>query len=136
MGLPLVVHSRDAVPDTAAILKESLPKDHKVHLHYWSGNWQVTEDLLDHFPNLYVGFGMMIEYSGLEDLQEVVRRIPLSRVLLESDGPYIPPLWYRHEDAAPAHMPYVAKLVATMRQETLEATLRQVRRNTKELYGI
>eukprot|EP01112_Ceratiomyxa_fruticulosa_P020992 TRINITY_DN7297_c0_g1_i1.p1 TRINITY_DN7297_c0_g1~~TRINITY_DN7297_c0_g1_i1.p1 ORF type:complete len:306 (-),score=44.19 TRINITY_DN7297_c0_g1_i1:124-1041(-) len=89
----LVVHSRDAEQDVIDVLKANLPTTHAVHLHSFNESSKYATTLMDHFPNLFFGISGMISFWGNYDLQDTVRDvIPLSRIILETDGPHLLPM--------------------------------------------
>eukprot|EP01126_Amoeba_proteus_P016755 TRINITY_DN1785_c0_g3_i2.p1 TRINITY_DN1785_c0_g3~~TRINITY_DN1785_c0_g3_i2.p1 ORF type:complete len:298 (+),score=57.33 TRINITY_DN1785_c0_g3_i2:114-896(+) len=95
---PIVIHSREADEDLLAILGEYIPKNWKIHLHCWTGkNWKIAQHLLNEFPNLFFGFTGVITFPNCNYLREIVRQIPLNRILLETDGPYMAPEGFRQD---------------------------------------
>ncbi|KAI5116506.1 hypothetical protein M0805_004669 [Coniferiporia weirii] len=112
LGKPLTIHTREAEEDTERILKEVVPKDHKIHIHCFTDSPDFAKRLLDHFPNLYIGITGVITYSTNLNTSAVIRHLstpsgppgapesdessdppesrPL-RILLETDAPYMVP---------------------------------------------
>ncbi|KAF8621449.1 hypothetical protein AX15_007802 [Amanita polypyramis BW_CC] len=113
LGKTLTIHTREADDDTERILKEYVPKDHKIHIHCFTDSPEFAQRLLDHFPNLYIGITGVISYPTNKDTSTVVRHLverassssstnidglsSLSpsetglRILLETDAPYMVP---------------------------------------------
>uniref|UniRef100_A0A3B3ZZU2 Uncharacterized protein n=1 Tax=Periophthalmus magnuspinnatus TaxID=409849 RepID=A0A3B3ZZU2_9GOBI len=91
MNKPLVIHCRDADDDLLQILKKCVPRDYKIHRHCLTSDYPVIEPFLEEFPNLYVGFTSLITYSSATDARNSVRKIPLERIILETDAPYFLP---------------------------------------------
>ncbi|KAH7947565.1 hypothetical protein HPB52_013371 [Rhipicephalus sanguineus] len=89
--LPLVIHSRDASMDTLRILKEEMPVDWRIHRHCFTGEWTEAQQWLDAFPNLCIGLTPLLGFRNAGPLAEVGRKIPLDRLLLETDAPYFLP---------------------------------------------
>jgi TatD DNase family protein len=135
-GKPLIVHTREAEADTLAILRTEVPRDWRVHVHCFTSSQGMAEALLADFPNLCLGFTGIVTFKNAYDLQQVVRATPLSRLLLETDGPYLAPVPFRGKPAHPGHIPHIAAKIAELKGETLEAVYGAARENTKRTYGI
>lgn len=133
---PLVVHSREADQDTLDILQQHLPKDHKVHLHCCTSSANMIAPLLAAFPNLYVGFTGCITFGTADENRKTVASVPINRLLLETDGPYMAPVPFRGQIAHPGMIPFVAEVMAKVHNVDLVTLLRQVRENTRFIYGI
>ncbi|KAJ7916749.1 hydrolase [Mycena leptocephala] len=103
LNKPLTIHTREADEDTERILKEEVPKDHKIHIHCFTDSPAFAQRLLDWFPNLYIGITGVITYSSNTDTSTTVRNMfppsasasasspPHLRILLETDAPYMVP---------------------------------------------
>ncbi len=133
---PVVVHSRDAEPDTIEIMTKTLPKEWRIHLHCFTGSKEMVHKLIDHFPNLCVGFTGCITFDSAAAQRETVKSIPLERLLLETDGPYMAPLPFRGAVCHPGHLPLTAQVMADVKGVTLQQLLAQVRKNVNRVYGI
>ncbi|XP_064487368.1 uncharacterized protein LOC135399566 [Ornithodoros turicata] len=136
--LPIVIHCRDAMPDTLNILREVIPRNHPVHRHCFTGSWAEAEMWLDAFPMLFLGLTPLVSYAYNDDLREAARRIPLERVLLETDAPYFLP---RSEignvpHSHPGMAIHVATALAFLKNVPLETVLKAVRENAHRMYGI
>ncbi|KAJ6551204.1 hypothetical protein B0H19DRAFT_1236445 [Mycena capillaripes] len=99
LNKPLTIHSREADDDTERILKDLVPKDHRIHIHCFTNAPAFAQRLLDHFPNLYIGITGVITYSSNRDTSTTVRSMfgpaastpPRLRIVLETDAPYMVP---------------------------------------------
>ncbi|KAJ7767975.1 hypothetical protein DFH07DRAFT_808300 [Mycena maculata] len=99
LNKPLTIHSREADEDTERILKEEVPKDHKIHIHCFTNAPAFAQRLLDHFPNLFIGITGVITFSSNTDTSTTVRNMfgpsasepPRLRIVLETDAPYMVP---------------------------------------------
>lgn len=116
--LPLVIHVREAHPEMIAFLK-TLPNLKGV-VHCYTGNWEYAQKYLD--LGLYLGFTGVVTFPARktnpqpqEELLEVVRKVPLDRVLIETDAPYLAPQAYRGKRCEPWMVVEVAKKIAEMR---------------------
>ena len=116
-GLPLVVHTRSASEDTLALLRESarsggLPEATGV-FHCFTETLEVARAALD--LGFYISFSGILTFKSAEDLRQVARQVPLDRLLIETDSPYLAPAPYRGKTNTPALVPWVARQVAELR---------------------
>ena len=138
-GLSLCLHIRQAHKDGLLVLEESkLPADYRIHLHCFNSNWAECQEWVTKYPNLKVGFTPMITNSENKHLHEVIRNIPLNRILLETDAPYFLP--FRGASASglshPGFVSFVAKEIASLKNVSVEEVILANRRNVQEIYGI
>jgi TatD DNase family protein len=132
---PLVVHSRSAADDTYTILKDYMPAQHKVHLHCFADNAQQAKRLITAFPNMYFGFTGAITFKNATDACEAVKQIPLNRILLETDAPYMAPHPLKGVSHS-GHIPLIAQKIAELKADTLDNVLKTIRDNTRDMYGV
>ncbi|ELR12394.1 hydrolase, TatD family protein [Acanthamoeba castellanii str. Neff] len=132
---PLVIHTREAEEDTLKIMKEHVPKEWRVHVHCFTSSLDMAKSLLDEWPNLFIGYTGVITF-GASDLSEVVRHVPLERILLETDGPYMTPAPYRGKVCHSGHVPFIAKKVGELKGMPLAQVLQAARDNTRRMYGV
>jgi len=135
LNKPLVVHSRSAADDTYTILKDYMPSQHKVHLHCFTDTAQQAKRLLDAFPNMYFGFTGAITFNNAAAVCEAVKQIPMNRILLESDAPYMAPQPLKGVSHS-GHIPLIAQKIAELKAESLDTVLKNIRNNTRDMYGI
>lgn len=137
--LPLVIHSRDAEDDVVDVLRDHVPRDTLVHLHSFSGSLDTLMDFLDEFPRSFFGANGAVTYPGeAEKLAELARCVPLDRMLLETDGPYMIPEPFRFKGGGShaGHIPWIAQRVADIKAVPLEVVLAQTQANVCAMYGI
>jgi len=135
LGKPLVVHSRDAGDDTHEILKGFLPPTHPVHVHCFTDGPDVAKKLVADFPNLYIGFTGVITFN--DKLHTTVRDIvPLDRILLETDSPYLTPKGTNSAINHPGNIPLIAQAIANLKGISIHSVFEAARENTKKCYGI
>jgi TatD DNase family protein len=117
LRLPLVLHIRDAEEEGRAVLREQdVPAEWPIHRHCFNDSWAVAEEWLDLYPGSKIGLTGLVTYGHAAAVHEVARRIPLDRLLLETDAPYFLPAGvskatYRHRFAQPGHVVHVAAQV-------------------------
>ncbi|XP_072928598.1 putative deoxyribonuclease TATDN2 isoform X2 [Hemitrygon akajei] len=136
---PLVIHCRDADRDLFEIMKINVPKDYKIHRHCFTGSYEVIEPFLHEFPNLSVGFTALITYPSAGVTKEAVRKIPMERIVVETDAPYFLPRGVSKGICTYSHPGlglYTVKEIARLKAMKLSTVLYALRRNTEGLYGI
>ncbi|MDB5845562.1 MAG: hydrolase, TatD family [Polaromonas sp.] len=137
-GKPLVVHTRSASDDTIAILKEENAIDFKEGgqvrgvFHCFTETQTVARAALD--LGFYISFSGVITFKNAGDIREVARFVPLDRLLIETDSPYLAPMPYRGKTNNPSYLPWVAKQLAEIRQESLEVIASATSRNFEQLF--
>lgn len=115
-GLPLVVHSRDAPEDTISVLRDCLPVDHRVYIHAFQGATDVMLKILDMMPNSVFGVsGMVMLKFPADNVIEIAKHIPLDRLVLETDAPYL--------SNDPREIPRLAVKIASLRGDTTPAAV-------------
>eukprot|EP01104_Vermistella_antarctica_P017591 TRINITY_DN624_c2_g2_i2.p1 TRINITY_DN624_c2_g2~~TRINITY_DN624_c2_g2_i2.p1 ORF type:complete len:474 (-),score=80.07 TRINITY_DN624_c2_g2_i2:730-2151(-) len=133
---PLVIHTREAEEDTLRIMKDEVDINTCVHVHCFTSSLQLAKDLLNHFDNLYIGFTGVVSFASSSDIREVIREVPLNRILLETDAPFMSPVPYRGLVCHSGMVPHVARTVAEEKGVEMVELLRTVRDNTRHMYGI
>jgi TatD DNase family protein len=81
--------------DTLNMMKQKIPKDWKIHVHCFTDTPEFAKELQKEFNNLYIGFTGVITFKNTGNLLNAVKEVPLNRLLLETDGPYMSPIPYR-----------------------------------------
>ncbi|MGF1475197.1 MAG: TatD family hydrolase [Geminicoccaceae bacterium] len=113
-GLPLVVHTRDADADTTSVLEEEMAKGPFTGvIHCYSSSRELGERAVD--LGLYLGIGGILTFNRSDELRAIVADMPLDRLLLETDAPYLAPVPYRGKTNEPAYVPYIAETLAKVK---------------------
>ncbi len=133
---PLVIHCRDAEDDLLTIMKETLQPDWKIHLHCFTGSLLTAQKFTSCFPNLYIGITGHISYNKFRQTRDVVRSLPLDRILLETDSPYMVPAGINERWSHPPMAVFVAEEIAKIKGATIDNVLKTTRTNTRDIYGI
>lgn len=136
-GLPLVVHTRSASEDTIAILREeseAATQGEQVGgvFHCFTESLSVARAALD--LGFYISFSGVITFKNAGDLREVARYVPLDRLLIETDSPYLAPMPHRGKTNNPSYVPLVAQKLAEVRSETLQVVADASSRNFERLF--
>jgi len=118
LGLPIVIHNREAHADIVAILKEEKAYDVGGVMHCFSGSWETAKQCLD--MNFYLSFGGPITFKNAKQPKEVLAKAPLDRVLVETDAPYLTPEPYRGKRNETGYVRYVAEAAAEIKGLSLD----------------
>lgn len=135
---PLVVHTRNAADDTIAILKEetviAAEKGEEIRgvFHCFTETKAVARAALD--LGFYISFSGVVTFKNAGDIREVARFVPLDRLLIETDSPYLAPVPYRGKTNNPSYVPFVAQQLAETRQESLETIANATSTNFETLF--
>ena len=128
---PVVIHTRDATNDTLEILKEY--PEIKGIVHCYPGSYESAVELMD---NYYFGVGGVITFKNARKLVEAVTKIPLERLVIETDAPYLTPTPFRGKRNNPVYVEYVARKIAEIKGVSYEEVVKITTENAKEIYGI
>jgi TatD DNase family protein len=133
-NLPLVVHERDASRDVADLLRKEGHGQVRGVIHCFTGDYDAARNYLD--LGFYLSFTGIITFKNADPLRDVVRRVPLERMFVETDSPYLTPVPHRGKRNEPAYVRLVAEAVAQMKGITLEEVARVTTKNVRELFRI
>lgn len=131
-GKPLIIHSRDAREDTIAILREQEASTAGGVMHCFTENWEMARAALD--LGFYISFSGIVTFKSAEELREVARRVPLERLLIETDSPYLAPVPHRGKKNEPRFVSLVAEQIAAIRGLALAEVAEVTRRNFERLF--
>ena len=112
-GKPLVVHTRDAAADTLRIMREEGAGEVGGVMHCFTGDWEAATAAMD--LGFYISFSGIVTFKNARALREVAKQVPLERMLVETDSPYLAPVPYRGKTNEPAFVRYVAEEIARLR---------------------
>lgn len=116
-GLPLIIHTRSASADTISIMREEGAQKAGGVMHCFTESWEVARAALD--LNFYISFSGIVTFKSATDLQDVAKKVPLDRLLIETDSPYLAPVPYRGKRNDPSYVVHVAEKIAELRGQTL-----------------
>lgn len=132
-GKPLIVHSRAAKADTLQVLHEAAAQGVRGVMHCFTEDWEMARRALD--QGFYISFSGIVTFRSAEELRDVARRVPLDRVLVETDSPWLAPVPHRGKSNQPAWVRSVAEQVAGVRGISLEALGEATTANFYRLFG-
>ncbi len=128
---PVIIHSREATKDTIDILKE-FPKV-KGDIHCFSGSYETAEIYLK--MGYYIGVGGVLTFKNA-NMKDIIVKLPLDRLLLETDSPFLAPTPKRGETNEPANIPYIAEFLANLKGISVEEVSKQTEENVNKLFNI
>lgn len=134
LKLPVVIHSRDAAKDTLDMLKSLQAEEMGGVIHCYSYTKEIAREYLD--MGFYFGIGGVITFANAKKLKEAVEYIPMDRILLETDSPYLSPEPNRGKRNSSLNLPYIASAVADIKKVSYEETLAVTHDNAKTLFRI
>lgn len=134
IGLPVIIHSRDAAKDTWDVMKEARAEDLRGVIHCFSYTRETARVFLNW--DYYFGIGGVITFKNAKKLKEAVEYIPMERILLETDSPYLSPEPNRGKRNSSLNLPYVVQAVARIKGISGEEVMDITSRNAKELFGM
>lgn len=133
-GLPLVIHSRDADADCAEILREEMGKGaFKALLHCFTSSRALAETAVE--LGLYISFSGVVTFKNSSELREVARDVPLERLLVETDAPFLAPVPHRGKRNEPAYVADTARTLAAAKGVTFEEMAAQTTANALALFS-
>ncbi|MBB4834750.1 TatD family hydrolase [Acinetobacter schindleri] len=126
---PVVVHTRSAKHDTVDIIRAE-KSTHGI-LHCFTEDWETAKAVLD--CGYYVSFSGIVSFKNAQDLRDVAKQVPLDRVLIETDSPYLAPVPYRGKSNEPKYVPFVAKALCDVYDKSLEEMAAIIMQNFENL---
>ncbi len=131
--LPVVIHNREAGRDVLEILKDKLPPKGGV-LHCYSENWDFAKEALD--LNLYISFAGNVTYRNARNLHETAKAMPLDRMLIESESPFMVPSAFRGKRNKPSYLKATADFIAELREEDIDLVTETLYSNSLRFFGL
>ncbi len=124
---PLIIHTRAAKTDTIQLMQEEGAESAGGVMHCFTEDWPMAKQALD--MGFYISFSGIITFNNAADLRDVVKQVPMERMLIETDSPYLAPVPYRGKSNQPRYVSQVAERVAELKGMTLEAVADQTKEN-------
>jgi len=134
VNLPLIIHTRDAKEDTLQVFEDEGAEKVGGVLHCFTESLEMAEQAMK--MGFYVSFSGIVTFNNADELREVAKQIPLDRILVETDSPYLTPKPYRGKPNSPMYVSEVAKLIAELRGIEYTEFCRSTTENYFRLFGI
>jgi TatD DNase family protein len=135
LNKPVIIHSRDAAPDVMTILEDFTQHAARITgtLHSYFDDLQVAQRAFA--SGFYIGVTGPLTFKKAEREREIIKQVPLERVLLETDAPFLTPMPHRGERNEPAYVKHTAAMMAQVRGQSIDEVARQTTRNAEKLFG-
>ena len=133
LDLPVIIHSRDAAADTLEIMKEH-GRGLRGVIHCFSYSIELAREYLK--MGFHIGIGGVVTFKNGKKLKEIAQEIPLDRILLETDCPYLAPVPFRGKRNSSIYISYIAEEIANLKGISYEEVVAQTEQNGKKLFGI
>ncbi len=133
-GKPLIIHTRSAAADTLRIMREEGAGEAGGVMHCFTENWEVAQGAMD--LGFYISFSGIITFKNAVALREVAKQVPLERMLVETDSPYLAPVPFRGKTNEPGLVKYVADEIARLRGVPIEQVSAATSGNFFKLFNI
>ena len=133
-GKPLVVHTRSAAEDTLRVMREERAGEVRGVMHCFTESWKVASEAMD--MGFYISFSGIVTFKNAHELKDVAKRVPLERMLVETDSPFLAPVPYRGKVNQPGYVKHVAEEIARLHGVPFEEVARATTANFNALFGI
>ncbi len=130
---PLIIHTRSAADDTLRVMREEGAREAGGVMHCFTESWEVAEAALD--MGFYISFSGIVTFKSAKALKEVAQKVPLDRMLIETDSPYLAPVPFRGKTNEPGFVKHVAEEIAKLRGCTVEQIAQQTSNNFIKLFN-
>lgn len=131
---PVIVHTREAQCDTLDLIRSAGPLEAGGVLHCFTESREMAHAVLDH--NFYISFSGILTFRNAVELRQVAASLPLSRILLETDSPWLAPVPYRGQQNQPAYLPEVAECLASLHRCSPAEVAMATSANFERLFGV
>lgn len=130
---PLIIHTRDAREDTIQILREEKADEIGGVMHCFTESWEMAEAALE--LGFYISFSGIVTFKSAKELQDVAKKVPVDRMLIETDSPYLTPVPFRGKPNEPQYVKYVAEKIAELRGMSFDEVAAVTSENFMRLFG-
>ncbi|PJE79923.1 putative metal-dependent hydrolase YcfH [invertebrate metagenome] len=131
---PVIVHTREARKDTLELIRIHGCRQSAGVLHCFTESWEMAKAAMD--MNYCISFSGIVTFKNAEDIRDVVRKMPLDRLLIETDSPYLAPVPFRGKPNEPAYVVEVGRFIAELKGVTVDQLSTQVEMNFNRLFKL
>ncbi len=131
-GLPLIIHTRSAQEDTISIMKDEGANIAGGVMHCFTESYDMAKKAID--QNFYISFSGIITFKNAQDLRDTVKKVPMDRILIETDSPYLAPVPNRGKTNEPSNVLFVAEKIAEIKNLSIEEVAATTTKNFKTLF--
>jgi TatD DNase family protein len=133
-GKPLIIHTRSAAEDTIRIMREEQAQEVGGVMHCFTENWEVAQAAIE--LGFYISFSGIVTFKNATQIKDVAQRVPMQRILIETDSPYLAPVPYRGKLNQPAYVKHVAEEIALLRRISLDEVGTATSENFSRLFRV
>jgi len=134
LKLPIVIHDRDAHEETVEILKSEKAQENGGVIHCFSGNYEMAKQCMD--LGFYISIPGSITFKNTGLFQEIIRKLPLESLLVETDAPFLAPVPFRGKRNEPSYVRYTAQTVAEIKKVSFEKCAEVTTMNALRIFAI
>jgi TatD DNase family protein len=134
LGLPIVIHDREAHRETLEILRSEKADECKGVIHCFSGDYQMAKDCIE--MGFYISVPGTITYKKADGFQEIVKRLPLESLLIETDAPFLAPVPFRGKRNEPSYVRFTAQKIAEIKNVSFEKVAEVTTENALRVYKL
>lgn len=134
LAKPLIIHSRNAQVDTIQIMQEENAKAVSGVMHCFTESWEMAQQAMD--LGFYISFSGIVTFRNAKNVAEVAERVPLEKMLIETDAPYLAPVPFRGKKNEPQYVLYVAEFIAKLKNTSLNEIARKTTENYYRLFNL
>ncbi len=131
---PLIIHTREARDDTLRMLKENGADQVGGVIHCFTEDWDFAQQAMD--LNFYISFSGIVTFKNAKAIQDVAKKVPADRYLIETDSPYLAPSPFRGKSNYPIYVQHVAQYVADLRETSFDTVSQQSNENFRRLFNV
>ena len=132
--MPMIIHSRDAAQDTLDMIKSCKGQEVGGVIHCFSYGKEMAKSFMD--MGFYIGIGGVVTFKNAKKLKEVAEYVPLERILLETDCPYMAPEPHRGKRNSSLYIPHIAEKIAEIKGINAQEVIEKTNENARKMYGI
>lgn len=132
LNKPLIIHTRAAKEDTLRIMREEKASEVGAVMHCFTEDWEMAKQALD--EGFYISISGIVTFKNATTIQDVAKRVPLDRLMVETDSPYLAPIPFRGKPNEPGFVRHTAEFIANLRNESLEQLAAQTTENFFTLF--
>lgn len=133
-GKPLIIHTRSAAEDTIRIMREEQAQQVGGVMHCFTENWEVAQAAIE--LGFYISFSGIVTFKNATQIKDVAQRVPLERMLIETDSPYLAPVPYRGKLNQPSYVKHVAEEIALLRRISVDEVGSATSKNFLRLFHV
>lgn len=134
LNLPLIIHGRDSCQDIIAVLKENLDPSLRGVFHCFAGDIDSAKEAVG--LGFYISFTGIITFKNAHDMRAIVKYVPLEKMLIETDSPYLAPQQFRGKRNEPSYLHFIAEKIAEIKNEDIERVASITTDNSIKLFGL